>query len=254
MNFTKITIIRIGLSEAYCSNKSRWNLRKGSSYKLVLYSLTLLLMFFLIFSINSCYAVAVGDSYGGGTVFCVSKTVNIAQCVTKGFGDHGLIMANKDQANYDSNPNHGVSWSSVYKEMGPRAQSVDNGSANTDTIIAAFPQDNPIYNPNKNAAWLCYKYIDPIEKHEDWYLPSKNELNKMYIYARANNLIGRGCSGSKTGGVQCLVGGCPDGELIYWSSSEFSDILAWVQFFSKGNQSSLSKIYYLFGVRAVRAF
>jgi hypothetical protein len=69
-------------------------------------SLSLLFVFFSIFSMNHCYAVTVGDSYGGGTVFCVSQTADTTQCVTTGSGSYGLIMANTDQANYDS-PNHG---------------------------------------------------------------------------------------------------------------------------------------------------
>ena len=89
----------------------------------------------------------------------------------------------------------------------------------------------------------------------DWYLPSKNELNKMYIYARDHNLIGRGCSGSRPGGVQCLVGG-RDINIYYWSSSEYSDSTnyAWTQLFDSGGQDGYGKMYYSLGVRAVRAF
>jgi hypothetical protein len=53
--------------------------------------MSLLLMFFPIFSNNYCYAVAVGELYGGGTVFCVSQTPDITQCVPEGSGDYGLI-------------------------------------------------------------------------------------------------------------------------------------------------------------------
>jgi hypothetical protein len=178
--------------------------------------IALSLIFLSIFSINQCYAVAVGESYGGGTVFCVSGTPDITQCVPEGSGDYGLIMANEDQANFDS-PNHGVHWSSAYKEIGASAQSLDNGATNTAAIIAAFPGDNP----SNNAAHLCRSYIDPIEGHTDWYLPSKNELNKIYVYAKAHNLIGKGCSGDRANGVaRCLVGGYDDPNKIYWSSSE----------------------------------
>jgi hypothetical protein len=65
-------------------------------------------------SINSCYAtqVNVGDKLGGGIVFCVSSTPDLKQCVPQGLGEYGLIMSDKDQANLDSNPQHGITWSS----------------------------------------------------------------------------------------------------------------------------------------------
>ena len=87
----------------------------------------------------------------------------------------------------------------------------------------------------------------------------------MYLYAKANDLIGKDCSGSsgssKAGGVQCLVGGGYDEYNVYWSSSECSDyqgyyLGAWDQHFSDGSQYYFggNKIYGYFGVRAVRAF
>ena len=216
--------------------------------------ITLLLIFFSLFSINSCYAVAVGDSYGGGTVFCVSKTADITTCVPEGTGDYGLIMANEDQVNFDSNPQHGVTWSSAYKAIGVSAQSLDDGATNTAAILAAHLGDNS----GNNAAHLCRSYKDPIEGHTDWYLPSKNELNKMYVYAKAHNLIGKGCSGDRANGVvRCLVGGYDDPNKIYWSSSECSGSAygyAWGRSFSSGNQGGNDKVGNHFAVRAIRAF
>ena len=208
-------------------------------------------IFFSVFNITNCYAVvSVGDSYGGGTVFCVSQTPDITQCVPEGSGDYGLIMANEDQANFDSNPENGVTWASKCDAI-PAAQSDDDGAANTAAIIAALPEDNP----SNNAAWLCYKYQGGGE--EGWYLPSKNELKKMYLFAKAYNLIGKGCSGSRASGVQCLVGGYDEWHSIYWSSTEYlgaNHRSVWVHVFSIGDQYYFSKIYGCFGVRAVRAF
>ncbi len=206
------------------------------------------LILFSIFNITGSYAtVSVGDSYGGGTVFCVSQTPDITQCVPEGSGDYGLIMANEDQVNFDSNPEHGVTWASKYDAI-PAARSDDNGATNTAAIIAALPADNP----GNNAAWLCHKYQGGGE--EDWYLPSKNELKKMHLFAKAHNLIGKGCSGSRAGGVQCLVGGR---YMIYWSSTESSRYskLVWSYGFDLGSQLDYDgNGCCSFGARAVRAF
>lgn len=206
--------------------------------------IALFLIFFSIFGVNCCYAIAVGESYGGGTVFCVSQTADTTQCITNGSGSYGLIMANVDQANSDSNSNHGMSWSSVPSTTGATSIS---GATNTATILEILPNDTP----GNNAAWLCHNYRDS-EGHTDWYLPSTNELNKIYSYASAANLIGKGCSGSKIGGAQCLVGNGG----IYWSSNEDSGYrdLAWLQNFSNGNVNSTYKVERYFGVRAIRAF
>jgi hypothetical protein len=66
----------------------------------------------------------------------------------------------------------------------------------------------------------------------DWHLPSKDELNKLYLN-------------------QARVGGFSTA--TYWSSSEYDDSIAWLQGFYSGNPYSFSKdsTYY---VRPVRAF
>lgn len=201
----------------------------------------------VLFTATTCYAkIPVGASYGGGTVFCVSDTLeDIINCSTDAgaSGYFGLIMANEDQANYDSNPRHGISWA---EDMSPtNAQSDNDGAANTRTIIAALPDDDA----SNNAAWLCHEYRDP-EGHTDWYLPAKNELNQMYSYAKANNLIGKDCTGSQADGMQCLIGN------VYWSSNEDAgrSYFVWHQCFSNGFQDFNDKPNDYFGVRAVRVF
>ena len=196
-----------------------------------------------------------GDPYGGGMVFCVSQTPDTSKCVHKGSGNYGLIIAKEDLVNYYSNPSHGVHWSSVHTAI-PGARSDDDGLANTRAIIAALPKDNPA----NNAAWLCHRYQDPAgstDQHlTDWYLPAKNELDKMYVYAVVNNLIGKGCAGEKPGGVQCLVGGYYGDYMVYWSSTQYptNSSNAWDQSFGYGDQSYGNKILSHRGVRAIRAF
>lgn len=221
--------------------------------------LLLVSVLLVILTATNCYAaISVGASVGGGTVFCVSDTLEgIKNCTTTGSGDYGLIMANIDQANFDSNPKHGMAWTVIPNPgkindyippmhgiawyLPTNAQSDDDGATNTQTIVKARPLDNA----SNNAAWLCYTYRDPmghaywywlsenesnkIYTYANWYLPSKNELNKVYIYAKENNLIGNNCAGNKASGTQCLIGSrdnndtsteYQEGNAYYWSSTE----------------------------------
>ncbi len=78
------------------------------------------------------------------------------------------------------------------------------------------------------------KACDDLSEHDcsDWYLPSKEELNQLYLNRSA---VG-GFSG---------VG--------YWSSTQNDAINAWTQIFDDGNQS-INYVYFRLCVRAVRAF
>jgi hypothetical protein len=66
----------------------------------------------------------------------------------------------------------------------------------------------------------------------DWFLPSKGELNQMYVNRVA-------------------IGGFLPG--YYWSSSEVDGTTAWSQFSSAGNQDTDGKGN-TYSVRPVRAF
>jgi hypothetical protein len=67
----------------------------------------------------------------------------------------------------------------------------------------------------------------------DWFLPSKDELNRLY---------------SQKATVGVFV------ENFFWSSSESSADLAWVQIFFNGSQSDGGFKVSTFYVRPVRAF
>ena len=69
--------------------------------------------------------------------------------------------------------------------------------------------------------------------YDDWYLPSKDELNAIYVSLR------------KTGKIS--------GNDWYWSSSPYNNDRAWAQRFSDGYQDTYGK-YGTCCVRAVRAF
>jgi len=159
-------------------------------------------------------SVAIGDSYGGGIV------AYILQSGDPGYDanvQHGLIAATADQST-------GIQWyNGSYVVTGATGTAIGTGQANTTAIVNA-------QGAGSYAAKLCHDLT--VGGYNDWFLPSKDELNKLYTNKVA-------------------IGGFADH--FYWSSSEGNDSLAWGQNFNNGNQNSYSKN----GngrVRAVRAF
>ena len=80
------------------------------------------------------------------------------------------------------------------------------------------------------AARLCGNLVEG--GYSDWYLPSKDELDKLYLNRVA-------------------IGGFVTNP--YWSSTEFDTNDAWLQGFAIGNQGNFNKVNTSF-VRAVRSF
>jgi len=155
----------------------------------------------------------IGESYGGGIVFYVYDG-----------GQHGLIAATADQSS-------GIRWyGGTYTNTRARADGIGAGLKNTAIIIA----DQGPVDGNAFAATVCNEYSVTVGvvTYGDWYLPSKHELNLLYL--------------QKT-----VVGGFASAS--YWSSSENDSNYAWIQYFANGIQADYNKVnaYY---VRAVRAF
>jgi len=160
-------------------------------------------------------SVAVGNSYGGG------KVAYILQSGDPGYissAQHGLIAAAADQST-------GIYWHSNYTDgiTSASGTALGTGNANTNAIIAS-------YGTESNAARLCYDLS--LNGYTDWYLPSKDELNKL----RLNLSIIGGLTGNQ-----------------YWSSSDYSTSLAWHQFFPDGYQNGYTKSVAVY-VRCVRSF
>jgi hypothetical protein len=81
------------------------------------------------------------------------------------------------------------------------------------------------------AARLCGDLV--LGGYSDWYLPSKDELNQLYINRVA-------------------IGGFASN--YYWSSTEYYLTTAWAQRFGDGTQNDGYKYLNGLSVRAVRAF
>jgi len=158
----------------------------------------------------------IGESYGGGIVFYVYDG-----------GLHGLIGAITDQST-------GIRWfGGTNTNTRARANGVGAGLKNTAIIIA---NQGPV-DGNAFAATVCNEYSITVSgvTYGDWYLPSRHELNLLYLQ-RAQ-----------------FTGGAAFANNNYWSSSESDGSLAWFQRFDNGNQFTNLKVG-TFYVRAVRAF
>jgi hypothetical protein len=155
----------------------------------------------------------IGETYGGGKVFYVYDN-----------GKHGLIAATSDQST-------GIRWyGGSNTNTRARGDGVGAGLKNTAIIIA----NQGAVDGNAFAATVCNEYSVTVDgvTYADWYLPSKHELNLLYL--------------QKT-----VVGGFADN--FYWSSTEGGANYAWIQGFGSGSQLGPNKNGTGY-VRAIRAF
>jgi hypothetical protein len=112
-------------------------------------------------------------------------------------------------------------WGAMGTNVNGISTAVGTGKANTQRIVPALNQAG-----DDGAALLCSSLN--INGHTGWFLPSKDELNMMYVNLKAKGLGGFGNSrywSSSQGG----------GEDSLWSSSSDQ---AWTQSFSDGSQSA----------------
>ena len=164
-------------------------------------------------------AVSAGDTYGGGIVAYILVDGDPGYVPGE---THGLIAATADQTAADS----GIIWASAERVLWTDT-AIGAGSANTDTIIA----DNGA--GSAYAAGLARAYTSG--GYSDWYLPSKDELGKLYLNRAA------------------IGGFASTGICDYWSSSEGEANWAWIQGFDNGDQIPWNKSN-TSRVRAIRAF
>jgi len=152
-------------------------------------------------------SLQIGQTYQGGIIFYIDST-----------GQHGLISATADQST-------GAEWGCSGTAVGASSTAIGTGQANTTAIVngcltAGIP------------ARLCNDLV--LNGYDDWFLPSKDELNLMYVNLHTQSLGGFASS-------------------VYWSSSEGGANYAVQQSFSENLSGYTSKIN-VDRVRAARAF
>ncbi len=176
---------------------------------LYVYNMTLHIMCFFDGTIwrktDGTGMISIGTYYGGGIIFYVDGT-----------GQHGLIAAPYDQSS-------GAQWGCSGNTIGGTSTAIGTGQTNTTLIVNGC-------STLGIAARICNDLV--LNVYNDWFLPSKEELNLLYLQKN-------------------VVGGFANN--YYWSSSEYQSWYAWELNFSNGNQDFNDKSFGKY-VRAVRAF
>ncbi len=158
--------------------------------------------------------LAIGQNYGGGKIAYILLSGDPGYDANV---PHGLIAAGSDQSPADE-------WGCVGIAI-PGADGTALGTGNQNSIDIMSGCATPGI-----AARICADLV--LNSFSDWYLPSKDELNKLYLN-------------------QVAVGGFTSD--YYWTSTEFDNNVAWAQSFGTGFQGFGNKDG-LNRVRAIRAF
>jgi hypothetical protein len=164
---------------------------------------------------NEIVSLQIGDIHEGGIVFQINEDGT------------GLVSAQVDLGVF----NHTFEWGCYGTSIdGADGTAIGTGYQNTLDIVSDCTEI-PI------AASLALAKV--LEGYDDWYLPSKEELELMY------NTIGNGGPEGNIGSFQ---------NSYYWSSSESFSYNAWSVYFGNGYSNSNNFKDNTYRVRVIRAF
>jgi len=163
----------------------------------------------------------IGDFKYGGVIFWMDPSSN---------NGSGLICAITDQGT-------NVSWGCQGTTISGTSDSIGSGASNTATILAGCTTSGIAADIASNTT---------IDSYSDWFLPSRSELNQMYLQRAIIN-----ATATANGGTAFIA----DSSTRYWSSSESNGNTSWCKVFGNGTDQGLNKgAAAYFQVRVVRAW
>ncbi len=160
--------------------------------------------------------MGVGGEFGGGIIAYIFQPGDPGYVLGQ---THGLIAAPSDQS-------VNAEWGCAGDLTGANGIALGTGQENTTEIVGDCSEMGI-------AARICNNLV--LGGFIDWYLPSKNELNKLYLNRIA-------------------IGGFVQN--IYWSSSEIDETESWAQSFIDGDAGAQLNFPKNFDVNvgAIRSF
>ncbi|MRH99191.1 DUF1566 domain-containing protein [Kriegella sp. EG-1] len=163
----------------------------------------------------------IGEFKYGGVIFWIDPSSN---------NNSGLVCAITDEG-------ANVAWGCQGTFISGTSVAIGSGAANTAIIVSGC-------NTLGIAADIASNTT--IGTFSDWFLPSRSELNQMYLQRTKIN-----ATAIANGGTEFIA----NSSTRYWSSSESNNNTAWCKYFINGNDAGLNKnASGYFQARVVRAF